>query len=145
MSQSDENSKPPQTPFEVWAVSAPGTLRDPMDGFLVSTRDRLPQLIAYLDGCDEVSLLGARLIAAGKRSPESASMDLRGREVPQWLGERFLLPLELIGVENSPYLVATFIFTSGRKCGFTLLSTSAVALVDSHLEGNVPEGEGDAL
>jgi hypothetical protein len=69
---------------EVWAVfCAEGSPRH-IAGFIVTDKSRIPSLVAWVEGSDQVAMLSAKLISDGRRSPE-ANADLRGRAVPEWL------------------------------------------------------------
>ncbi len=117
-------------PYEVWGVFTPGS-GGRIEGFLVATRTRLPSPVAWIEGKDELALLTAQKIALQKRSPESATDDLRGRPVPPLLMGKAMIPVERDGDE-----VVIGIFSApgeGREMVFTLAKNAALRQIAAHL------------
>jgi hypothetical protein len=77
-------------------------------GFLITGRERMPSLVAWIEGCGDLEVVMARGIASGRRSPEIAS-DLRGRPAPDFLIGKPLLLIDLAagGTTNGTWGVFT--------------------------------------
>jgi hypothetical protein len=100
----------PPTPFEIWIVCGGIGSGKGHEGFLITTRDRLPDLVAYVPRADPPSLVSAILIASAKASPETEE-NLRGHQDG---GRRFagkmLIPLDhLRGAGDGRCVAAAFV------------------------------------
>jgi hypothetical protein len=123
--QATSQSNPPAGPeLEIWLVLGhDNKLDSPARGLLITTADRLPSTICFIDGFGQPELLSAQLIAAGKRSPEMA-MDLRGRPLPELLFGRLLIPTKFLGKmerEQWPFLGAMFMRHIDHAATFMVL------------------------
>ena len=66
-----------QDDLEIWVVVRGNPSEKFPEGLLVTTRDRVPRLVAYINRVDQPGILSAKLIASGKASPETEE-NLRG-------------------------------------------------------------------
>ena len=79
------------------------------EGLLVTTRDRVPRLVAYINRVDQPGILSAKLIASGKASPETEE-NLRGCiEAPARFVRALLVPMDYIERRNRDCVGASFI------------------------------------
>lgn len=117
--------------MEVWALLDGSSSPPSFDGFLVTDCSRLPRLVAFVEGRDEIAFLTALKIAEGKRSPETATNDLRGRAVPDFLMRKPILPMKpgegkpVIGMFSTP--------AHGSEAVFTLATNAALRQIGERL------------
>jgi hypothetical protein len=105
---------------EVWAVVGQEGSEKRTEGFLVTTRDRLPKPIAFITRADAAGLLSAHLIASGKISPEM-EIDLRGRaDAAARFAGKLLVPISIKNPQPSDIVAATFIDSGGGKISFVV-------------------------
>jgi hypothetical protein len=132
--------------LEIWCVLAKGSEDKSPEGFLVTTRERYPALVAYISRIDQPGILSARLIASGKASPETES-DLRGRtDAARSFVGNLLIPMDGIKNQFASHVAATFIdlgnghliFTVYTKLGFEKAYRRAVEKLNDSAK---PEGD----
>ncbi|MGA2442454.1 MAG: hypothetical protein ABSH08_15990 [Tepidisphaeraceae bacterium] len=143
------NTTTPQTefPYELWALFAKEELPHHIAGFVLTDHCRLPGLVAYVDGGDDVAAFTALRIVEGRVSPERAT-DLRGRPVPESLLLKFLVPIPLSATADHSAIVGTFYRPMpGTLAIFTLVSrpgaAALVKLISQKLRDGDPSEEGE--
>lgn len=128
-----QSPSPPPAPrcdsYRIWAVMGRVGGNTAATGFLVTTGDPLPRLVAAVDGGTRSSLIAAMLIRDGTFSPEAAT-DLRGRRIPSWLFGSLLVPAEAglpAEFRDRPFAAAIFRADgSGEVASFTTLTVTGL-------------------
>jgi hypothetical protein len=116
-------------PYELWAIVRQRDIEHKeTEGFVITTRDRSPRLVALIDRTDAPGLLSAKLIAQGKASPES-EIDLRARPgaVDRLIGT-LLLPIRPEGQRGEGDCVAAaFVRVGESGIAFSVFPKGAFA------------------
>jgi len=105
--------------LEIWIViGGTGASKAP-EGCLITTRDRMPKLIAYVPRVDQPGILSAKLIAMGKSSSETEE-NLRGNEFAAMrFLNKLLVPMDYIERRNRECVAGSFIqMAEGSMCNF---------------------------